>query len=201
MQAADGTGDAVRIATAEVGGSYGSWSSDGRMLLFDRVDSSTGNDIWMVGRDSGTAPQPFLQTRFNEFSPRLSPDSRWIAYVSNESGRNEVYLRRFPDASAKRQISTGGGDVPAWSRDGRRLFFSNGEQMMAVEISGGTEVVGSQPRLLFKGAYLRRGAGLNYDVAPDGRHFAMIVPAEPESLHEIALVTNWFEDLKRRVPR
>ena len=207
LQAADGTGDVRRLTTSNFAQQPGSWSRDGRLLLFTQRDPSTGFDVWMLNRESGQAAQPFLQTRFDESHPQLSPDSRWIAYVSSESGRNEVYLRQFPDAGAKRQISTGGGDAVIWSRDGRTLFYRNADQMMAIQIGTGRELTATRGRPLFKGPYMTGGVGLgggtgiDFDVAPDGRRFAMILPAEPESLHEIALVENWFTDLRRRVPR
>ncbi len=150
-------------------------------------------------------PQMLLQTSFDEHTGMLSPDDRWLAYVSNESGREEVYAIPFPGPGGKLQISTEGGTEPMWSRDGRELFYRNGAKMMAVDVSAGADSAG-KPTLLFEGRYdLKDGPGAsNYDVTPDGQGFVMI--RTPESSEEISgttqvtLVLNWFEELKQLAP-
>ena len=158
----------------------------------------------MVRLEGEGEPEMLLETSFDEHSPKLSPDDRWLAYVSNESGRDEIYVTRFP-TGGKWQISTEGGKEPMWSRDGRELFYRNGEKMMAVDVSAGAESA-AKPTLLFEEPYeLKIGSGAsNYDVIPDGQGFVMI--RTPESTTEssgttqIILVQNWFEELKRLVP-
>ena len=141
---------------------------------------------------------------FNEHTPKLSPDDLWLAYVSNESDRDEVFVIRFP-TGGKWQISTEGGTEPMWSRDGRELFYRNGEKMMVVDFSAGADSAGT-PTLLFEGAYdLKIGPGAtNYDVTPDGQGFVMIrTPegaTESAGTTQVTLVQNWFEELKRLVP-
>ncbi len=144
-----------------------------------------------------------LQTPFDEHTGMLSPDDRWLAYVSNESGREEIYMRPFPGPGGKVQISTEGGAEPQWSRDGKELFYRKGEKMMAVAISAEPELAAGKPTLLFEGRYLSGlSAGnpaTNYDVAPDGR-FVMIRVEERTAPTQLNLVLNWFEELKRLVP-
>jgi hypothetical protein len=137
-----------------------------------------------------------LATRFSETSPTLSPDGRWLAYVSNESGRYEVYVQSYPGPGARLQVSTDGGRAPLWSADGRQLFYRYADQMMAVPVAAGPSFSAGKPRLLFEGRY----AG-GYDVSPDGRRFLMIrIEEESADKTELHVVLNWFEELKRLVP-
>ena len=132
----------------------------------------------------------------------FSPDGHWLAYVSNESGRFDVYVQPFPGPGGKRQISTEGGNEPVWSRNGEELFYRNGNQMMAVEITTEPSFSAGTPRLLFEGAF-RRGSVLraDYDVTPDGQRFVMLQQGGPDSgATQINVVLNWFEELKQRVP-
>ena len=156
-------------------------------------------------------PQPFIRTPFNEYGGHFSPDGRWLAYSSDESGRFEVYVQPFSDPSAiasgrqagpsgKWQISTegGGGDEkwPRWARNGRELFYRNGSRMMAVDIQTEPTFTAGKPRLLFEGQYADY-----WDVAPDGQRFLMTQAVEPEQpATQINVVLNWFEELKKRVP-
>jgi hypothetical protein len=127
-----------------------------------------------------------------------------MAYVSNESGREEVYVRRFPGLEARALISTEGGAEPLWSRDGKELFYRNGDRMMAVRIlTAEPELIASPPRLLFQGRFQRGDTGgspsTNYDVTEDGR-FVMIQEDEAASAVTYHIVLHWTEELKRMVP-
>ncbi len=145
-----------------------------------------------------------LETPFDEHTGMLSPDDRWLAYVSNESGREEIYVRPFPGPGGRVQVSTEGGSEPMWSRDGRELFYRNGDKMMAVAIPTGPDLTPEKPNLLFQGSYVTGlAAGFpatNYDVVPGGR-FVMIRSDESSGPTQISVVLNWFEELKRLVPR
>ncbi len=199
---ADGSGTAEQLTT----GAYRvptSISSDGKTIVFRQNSDITGRDIGMVRLEGESEPEMLLQTPFEEHTGMLSPDDRWLTYVSNESGREEIYVRPFPDLGGKWQVSTDGGTEPMWSRDGRELFYRNGDKMMAVAISTEPELAPGKPTLLFEGRYLSGvSAGnpaTNYDVAPDGR-FVMIRTAEGSGLTQINVVLNWLEELKRLVP-
>jgi serine/threonine-protein kinase len=201
-QLADGSGGLERLTTSEHLHFPMSWSPDGQVLAFVEVTPTTGYDIWMLGLGDRKA-QPFLQTPYNESVPMFSPDGRWLAYVSNESGRWEIYMQPYPGSSGKWQISTEGGTEPVWNRNGRELFYRNGDKMMAVDIATQPSFTVGKPRVLFEGRYVPPpGTSPNYDVSPDGQHFLMIKPSEAGEAApaQINVVLNWFEELKRLVP-
>jgi len=195
-----------------------SWSQDGRLLAFIEVNPTTGYDIWVLrmgdpSPGSGQVPsagsgqvrkaQPFLRTPFNESVPRFSPDGRWLAYISDESGRYEIYVQPYPGPGGKWQISTEGGTEPVWNPNGRELFYRSGNKMMAVEITTQPSFSAGRPRMLFEGQYVPTPVTFpNYDVSPDGQRFLMIKPSEQAQAAptQINVVLNWFEELKQKVP-
>ena len=127
----------------------------------------------------------------------FSPDGRWMAFESNESGRYEIYLGRYPGTGERRQISSDGGSGPLWSRNGKEIFFRNGPRMMVVNVETEGKLTLGQPRLLFENLTLRQV----YDVSPDSQRFITIEEGEPQSAPtQLILVQNWFEELKRIVP-
>jgi Tol biopolymer transport system component len=148
--------------------------------------------------------QPFLQTPFNESSPRFSPDGHLLAYVSDESGQFEIYVQPYPGPGGKWQISTDGGAEPVWNPNGRELFYRSGDKMMAVGIATQPSFVAGKPRMLFQGPYVRNTPPNTipfYDVSPDGQRFLMLKPSDQAAAPtQIDVVLNWFEELKRRVP-
>jgi Tol biopolymer transport system component len=201
-QRADGSGGLERLTTSEYNNFPASWSPDGKLLAFVEVHPTTGFDIWVLQLNDRKA-KPFLQTPFNESVPRFSPDGRWLAYISNESGRWEIYVQSYPGPGGKWQISTEGGTEPVWNPNGRELFYRSGEKMMAVDIATQPSLTAGKPRVLFEGRYNPSpGTSPNYDVAPDGQRFLMIKPADAGEAAptQINVVLNWFEELKRRVP-
>ena len=147
--------------------------------------------------------RPFLRTQFDETAPRFSPDGHWLAYISDESGRDEVYVQPYPGPGGKWQISTEGGTEPVWSPNGRELFYRSGGKMMAADIAAQPGFTVGKPRMLFEGPYQTAWTDLpNYDVSPDGQRFLMLKPIESADAAptQINVVLNWFEELKRRVP-
>jgi serine/threonine-protein kinase len=151
---------------------------------------------------------PNLVTPFNEETARLSPDGRWVAYLSDESGRYEVYVRPFPDAGGgKWQITTDGGQEIAWAPSGKELFYRTGaarERMMVVDIQAQTGFVPGRPRLLFSAPHFSRNVtGPDYGISPDGQRFLMIkapMPDTASSPQQLNVVLNWFDELKRLAP-
>jgi len=174
-----------------------SWSPDGQTLAFYRSPARL-REIWML-RSGGDA-SPFLATPFNERGPMFSPDGHWVAYVSDESGRDEVYVQPYPDGGRIVAISNEGGREPMWSPDGRELFYRLGGQMMVVRVETKPTFSAEEPRLLFEGTYLQDLNTTNYDVSPDGKRFVMIRPDEESTLAQIIVIQNWTEELKRLVP-
>lgn len=176
-------------------------SPDGLILAFHEISPQTGGDIWVLSLQGDRKPRPFLQTPSNEIGARFSPDGRWIAYMSNESGQSEVYVQAFPGPGGKWKISTEGGVEPVWSRSSRELFYRNGDQMMAVDVAAQPAFNASKPRVLFKGQFDNIPWEANYDVSADGQRFLMIQAEETiAGASKIQVVLNWFEDLKRKVP-
>jgi len=184
-----------------------SWSSDGTELaVYTRPGTAeTPRDVWVLSRDDNWSPKPIATGEFNERSPAFSPDGAWLAYVSDESGRDEVYVLSYPDLNDKFVISTNGGREPAWSADGSELFYRVDDDFMAVTLTTEPSFSAGAPRLLFTGPYARdtstSSGSRTYDVARDGR-FVIVRLDRPENDDSfgIHVVLNWFEELKQRVP-
>ena len=203
-QMADGSGGLERLGTSQYAQVPRSWSPDGQLLAFHENNPTTKKDIWVL-RLSDHKAEPFLRTPFNEGGPVFSPDGHWLAYISDESGRPEIYVQPYPGPGGKWQISTEGGSEPAWNRNGRELFFRSGSKMMAVEVTTQPTFSAGKPKVLFEGQYWGVQAGqmgTAYDVSPDGQRFLMIKPVEQTGAAptQINVVLNWFEELKQKVP-
>jgi eukaryotic-like serine/threonine-protein kinase len=156
-----------------------------------------------AGSGQGRKAQPFPQTAFTESVPQFSPDARWLAYISNESGRYEIYVQPYPGPGGKWQISTEGGTEPLWNPNGRELFYRSGNRMMAVDIATQPGFAAGKPRMLFEGPYMPTpGTTPNYEVSRDGQRFLMLKPSEQAQAAptQINVVLNWFEELKQKVP-
>jgi serine/threonine-protein kinase len=169
-----------------------SWSLD-QVLAFVKLDPDTGADIWTVR--PGEAEIPFLTGPSSETNPTFSPDGNWIAYVSNEEGRSEIYVTSFPKSGAKIKISSEGGTNPVWSRSGTELYYRNGDRMMAVKVNGESGFRPSSPRLLFEIRETYAGIG---NTGPDGR-FVATFPSSIRPAGYISVALEWFEELKERV--
>jgi serine/threonine-protein kinase len=204
-QMADGSGGLERLSTSEETQVPRSWSGDGQFVAFHEQSPKTRRDIWVLPLKDRT-PQVFLQTPFTEGAPTFSPDGRWLAYVSDESGRPEIYVQPYPGPGGKWQISTGGGTEPAWSRNGREIFYRNGSRMMAVTVAAQPAFSAGKPTVLFEGDYEVSEfpqTGVAYDVSADGGRFLMVKPVgdrTPTAPVQLNIVLNWFEELRRRVP-
>jgi serine/threonine-protein kinase len=179
----------------------GSWSQDGKSLTFTSAAGDAGSDIWTLSLEENRKRQIFLGTPSNERNPQFSPDGRWLAYVSNESGREEIYVQPFLGPRRKWLISTEGGSQPKWSSSGRELFYRIGNKMMAVDITSRPSFVAGSPRLLFEARLFTYGNNfISYDVARDGR-FLMIRDINPDPpVDQINVVLNWTEEVKRLIP-
>ncbi len=182
------------------------WSHDGRFLLYSIVSSQTKGDIWVLPIGGDKKPFPFLQTESNEQDGRFSPDGHWVAYVSDESGRDEIYVRTFsPDApggasdsGGKWLISTGGGTEPRWRKDGKELYYvAAGGKLMAVDVASATGFQAGAPKALFLVPVSGEGAlSPSWDVAPDGKRFLFPVPASGQDTTPFTVVLNWQAGLK-----
>jgi Tol biopolymer transport system component len=197
-QAADGSGSPTRLSS---GLHYpSSWSGDGSTIAF-----VSDWDLWTLSIAQSSS-EVLVQTPFREQHPTFSPDGKWLAYTSDESGREEVYVRAFPGPGAKHQISAAGGHSPAWARTGRELFYLQRDpaagryvnDFVAVEITSSPEFSASRPRRLFGRPVSSALPIRNYEVSADGR-FLILTPYDPptEEVTELQVVLNWFEELNR----
>ncbi len=182
--------DAVTLIRHGQGPTYPTeWTRDGRLL------ANTGRDIVAVSIDDGTV-DPLIATEAAEFSPSLSPDGRWLAFASNTSGANEVYVTPYPAVSDRYQITRGGGVDPAWSADGSELYYRQGDAIMAVPVATGARFeVRASPVELFAGPYDFTQVA-NWDVTPDGR-FVMVL-SDPSTTTRLQVVLNWYRELLDR---
>jgi len=199
-QSADGSGAAERLTTEERTMRPTSWSPDGKTLAYTGDGPNGQSEIGLLMLDGDRSTRPFLQTPFNVAGGVFSPDGSFLAYSSDESGRDEVYVQPFPGPGGKWQISNEGGMQPVWSRIGREIFYRNGNRMMVVEVETEPAFRAGKPTKLFEQNFADPGSNLaEYDVAPDGKHFVMIqdVSSGPTQIH---VVLNWFEELNARVP-
>jgi serine/threonine protein kinase len=201
---ADGTGSPTVLASSPYNFVQVIGSRDGRWLLLRRTLGESGNgDIFAV-RTGDTALVPLLTSPAREVSPALSPDGRWLAYESDESGTSEIYVRPFPDvASARWQVSLNGGTGPIWAHSGRELFYLNGRQeMVSTEVHPGAAFAVGETRILFPAnSYTLAGNYPLYDMAPDDRRFLMVRGAAAAGETELILTENWFEELRARARR
>ncbi|MBK5294107.1 MAG: serine/threonine-protein kinase [Acidobacteriia bacterium] len=199
--AADGSGVEERLTSSESPQIPWSWSPDGQLLAYSESHPTTGIDISVLSLRDGRKAQPFLRTPFNEDAPVFSPDGRWLAYQSNESGRNEVYVQPYPGPGGKWMISSEGGVKPLWASDGRELFYRNGDKMMVVKVATRPEFRAAKPEMLFEGDYKDDPTGPQYDVTPTGRRFVMMKESDlVAAATKLNVVLNWFEEVKRKVP-
>ena len=167
----DTQGEDRRLFTSTIQSFPQSWSRDG-LIAFVSVDPATRNDIWLVPASGDQKPWPLIQTPFVETHARISPDGRWLAYVSNETGRQAVYVTRFPQPGTKWAVSVGGGNFPMWRPDSRELYYRAPDgKLMAVTVGAGSELDPGAPTPLFTphANPAALGVGTYYDVAADGR--------------------------------
>ena len=198
--AADGSGNEQILFRDDTQKGSPQLTPDGATLVFQTIQPRTGFDIWTMDMQT-LQTTPWLFTRFNELRPRLSPNGRWLAYVSNESGRQEVYVRALISPGVKTQVSREGGRLPTWAADGGELFFLQGSSLMAVTVATVTAAFeAGRPTRLFDLRRVPADEGAIYDVAPDGTRFVVIEPLRthvPTSAH---VVVGWSREIARKVP-
>ena len=207
----DRTADSTPLMDVRVNQIPWSIAPDGRRLAYYDRNPETGFDLWTVGVVTHTVgleletPQPFLHTRAFEVYPSFSPDGRWIAYASNESGAWEVYVRRFPDNGTKVRVSSSGGSVPRWSRNGRELLYRTEAQhvMVVTYVSRAETFVSSAPRRWSQQPLADTGVLPNFDMAPDGERVLALMPVarpeEQQSVNHVTFMLNVSEEIRNRM--
>jgi hypothetical protein len=198
--ATDSSAPARRLFAAENAHFATSWSPESGELLFTEIQGEN-HDVWVYSTSTGRA-KPFLETEFNlETAAVFSPDGRLVAYVSNETGEDEVYVRSYPEGTNKVPISIGGGREPVWNPDGSEIFYRGPLGMMAVPIATTPALRPGKPEFLFEDSFDRAGVlYASYDVTSDGEAFIMVKSDDELSSARIRVVVNWFEELESRVP-
>ena len=196
----DSSAEPERLTTSEIDHLPRSWSSDGAFLTLSEFSPDTGVDVLYLSLADDAEPMPILTTPSNEDWPMFSPNGEWLAYQSDESGRNEFYVRRFPGGRSKQLVSTEGGTLPRWNPDGQELFYRNGDKMMSVAVQSEGELVLGKPTLLFEKRFFS-DLFTTINVTPDGQRFLYLddSAAEPPPT-ELVLIQNFSEELKRLVP-
>ena len=197
-----------RLTSNGIMQSPASWSPDGKVLAFTQTSPDMGADVYVLPLDDPQRkPVPFARSKFAEGSPKFSPDGHWIAYTSNESGRNEIYVQSYPGPGPKIQVSTEGGSDAVWKPSGDELYYRNRTRMMAVSVKTKPDFVAGAPRSLWEGVYAEGTSSAcgppgptssNYDVSPNGERFLMVKDSETDSVAtQVNVILNWSEELKR----
>ncbi len=226
---ADGSREAENIVTIPHQAYLKAILPDGETALLDTERQTNDSNIVTVSLKPGAQPTPLVNTQFMEYAAAVSPDGRWLAYQSNESGRPEIYVRELVGSGGRWPISTGGGEEPRWSPDGRELYYRINSQLMAIPIETRSspithdsslmthdsslspksairipkfEIFPGPPKVLFNEVYdLRSNTGETYDVDPHGGRFLMTrPPKEDSSTAQVRIVLNWFTELQRLAP-
>jgi eukaryotic-like serine/threonine-protein kinase len=197
---ADGGGAEERVTQSPANQYISDWSHDGRFITYDQATADTGYDLWTLdvtpeGRTAGGAgPKPYVRAPFDQTEARFSPDNRWVAYESNDSGRAEIYIQAFPNARDKFPVSIGGGTFPEWGEGGRELYYvSNDRKLMAVALAfSASGPQASRPRELFP--VPPTIAGAPFAAAADGRRF--LTTAARSTSQPLTVVVNWAALMK-----
>ena len=197
IQPADGSGSATLFFHGNNPIREAIFTPDGKSVVYRADTPDSNRNVYLLPRDGEKKPLGILTSIADEKEARVSPDSKWLAYVSNESGVEEVYVRALLPGGARVPVSSGGGGEPLWSRDGHRLYFRSGTRLMVATVTTSPRLAVSAPELVFQGPYATESYHPNYDVAPDGRSFVMIRPVEQN--RQLVVAVNWSEELRRRL--
>jgi Tol biopolymer transport system component len=191
----DGSGQEEPLMKNESHFHLQSWSPDGKLIAYERLGNSGQYEIWILPLGGDRKPYPYLVSQFHVSQPAFSMDGNWLAYTSNESGRSEVYVQRFPGPGEKIQVSTDGGNHPVWSRDGKQLVYENAGTLWATEVLLSPFRVGKS-RVLYQGDIWNDAAGPNYTLAPGGHRIVVVERIKDPDGGNVKVVVNWNQELQ-----
>ncbi|MEO8587685.1 MAG: protein kinase [Acidobacteriota bacterium] len=195
-KAAEGQGEEKLLLKSDESKFAGAWSRDGQTIAFSSLGKDSNWDIWTLPMSGDRKPVPFLKTQFSELNPAFSPDGRYLAYQSNESGRMEIYVQSFPGPGGKWQVSTSGGREPQWRADGKELFYRGLDQrVMAVDIQTGSSITAGTPQRLFQGRFDTAVSRSRFVPTADGKRFLTVAPLGREAMTPTTVVLNWNAEL------
>ena len=204
-KAADGSGTVERLTDSPSLQIPYAFSPDGTRLVFR--EGLRDPDLVVLSMEGDRPAEPLLTTEFDERNAALSPDGRWVAYQSNASGENEIYVRSFPDVEqgGLAQISTSGGVQPVWGPDGQELFYRSDAGLMVVPVGTEPSFTAGNPEVVVEDRYFPGEGGRDYDITPDGERFLFVTQGaeqvgEDQSGPQLIFVDNWFQELTERVP-
>ncbi len=192
QQGIDG-GPVLPLVRGDASMHSGSWATSGLLVYYSKWD------IWVARQGELEDPEVFVRTSASEWGPALSPDGRFIAYTSDESGEYQVYVKPYPATEARWTISAGYGEEPLWSSAGDEIFFRRGQEWLSVPVKTDPDFAAGTPQVMFKGPYVNVN-DLSYDVAPDAQRFLLLKRQDQPPATRIHVVANWFEELKRLAP-
>ncbi len=198
---ADGSGEAEPLTSGEYDNHPYAVSSDGSVLAFSGLTPDTSTDIWVLPLQGDGEPRLFLRTEFPEWANSFSPDGRWLAFTSGQSGQLEAYVTPYPGPGARIPISTNRGRAALWSRDGREIFYVEGNHIMAVDVTAGPQPIFGTPHRLFEASLVRSSqfGPFAYSSTPGGTGF-LIAESAGGDLNTVQIVLDWFADVERLVP-
>lgn len=202
QKAASGAGQDEALLRAARQQRATDWSTDGRFILYGEANQQTSWDLWVLPMEGERKPWPWLDTPAEERYAAFSPDGKWIAYQSNESGREEIYVQTFvagaPASGGKRQLSLNGGTYPQWRRDGRELYYVSAEgKLMSLDITLNAELKAGVPKELFTPRGYRMNADRGFAPTHDGQRFLFVTSAEEASVPPFTVVLNWMAEVRR----
>ena len=187
-------GEEIKITEGPEYKQFAGFTPDGREIIFSRVNKDTGWDLYAASIEGDHKPRPLVVAPFNQTDPRLSPDGKWLAYVSDESGQQEVFVQSLADPSMRAQVSSEGGDSPRWSPSNNELFFKFRNRLMSVKFASGNTLNPGKPTMLFED----KVDWNYYDVAPDGR-FVVARDADTKAAgNQINVVLHWLDEIKKK---
>ena len=195
QKSAEGAGKEEILVASPLDKFASDWSRDGRYFIYYQVDPKTRYDIWVLPLGGDRKPFPLLATEFNEHRAKLSPDGRWLAYTSDETSRDEIYVQAFPSLGNKWKVSIDGGTRPVWSRDGKELFYiAVDRKLMVTAVKAGAKFETGEPKALFE---THQSPTRFYDVSPDGRRFLLVDPLPEAVTPAMNLIVNWTPAIAR----